>query len=75
MNIAVDSHTHSVASGHAFSTVDDLARGAHKRGLAAFVLTDHGPGMVERGYGHTLGNSLRRVLLCETAFSPIAKPS
>jgi len=56
MNIAVDSHTHSVASGHAFSTVDDLARGAFKRGLAAFVLTDHGPGMPGTTHPYHFGN-------------------
>jgi putative hydrolase len=45
MNICIDTHTHSVISGHAYSTIDDLARGARKRGLKGFVLTDHGPAM------------------------------
>ncbi|MDR2740334.1 MAG: phosphatase [Treponema sp.] len=45
MNICVDTHTHSVSSGHAYSTIDDLARGARKRRLKGFVLTDHGPAM------------------------------
>ncbi len=45
MRILIDTHTHSVASGHAYSTIDDLAMGARRRGLAGFVLTDHGPGM------------------------------
>jgi putative hydrolase len=45
MKIRIDTHTHSLASGHAYSTIDDLARGARRRGLAGFVLTDHGPGM------------------------------
>ncbi|WP_304226673.1 phosphatase [Gracilinema caldarium] len=56
MNILVDSHTHSVASGHAFSTVDDLARGARDRGLEAFVLTDHGPGMPGTTHPYHFGN-------------------
>lgn len=56
MNILVDSHTHSVASGHAYSTIDDLARGAQKRGLAAFVLTDHGPGMPGTTHPYHFGN-------------------
>lgn len=56
MNIVVDSHTHSVASGHAFSTVDDIARGAHKRGLAGFVLSDHGPGMPGTTHPYHFGN-------------------
>jgi putative hydrolase len=45
MRIAIDTHTHSVASGHAYSTVYELALGARKRRLAGFVLTDHGPAM------------------------------
>jgi len=56
MNILVDSHTHSVASGHAYSTVDDLARGAQRRGLRAFVLTDHGPGMPGTTHPYHFGN-------------------
>ncbi len=43
MKIRIDSHTHSVASGHAYSTIEDLARGAKRRGLKGFVITDHGP--------------------------------
>ncbi|HET7838404.1 MAG TPA: phosphatase [Rectinemataceae bacterium] len=45
MKIAIDTHTHSLASGHAYSTVDEMARGARRRGLKGFVLTDHGPGI------------------------------
>ncbi|GHT87713.1 phosphatase [Spirochaetia bacterium] len=45
MKICIDTHTHSVSSGHAYSTIDDLARRARKRGLKGFVLTDHGPAM------------------------------
>jgi putative hydrolase len=45
MNIQIDTHTHSMASGHAYSTIDDLARGARKRGLKGFVITDHGPAL------------------------------
>lgn len=45
MKIVIDTHTHSLASGHAYSTVDDLARGAAAKGLSGFVLTDHGPAL------------------------------
>ncbi|GAB4221654.1 MAG: phosphatase [Spirochaetales bacterium] len=45
MNIVIDTHTHSVASGHAYSTVDDLARAATAKGFYGFVLTDHGPAL------------------------------
>jgi putative hydrolase len=45
MHIQIDTHTHSTASGHAYSSIDDLARGARKRRLRGFVLSDHGPSM------------------------------
>ena len=45
MNIVVDGHTHSVASGHAYSTIDENARYASKIGLSMIGLTDHAPGM------------------------------
>jgi putative hydrolase len=45
MRIAIDTHTHTVASGHAYSTVYELAMGARKSRLDGFVLTDHGPAL------------------------------
>ncbi|MDR1095502.1 MAG: PHP domain-containing protein [Spirochaetaceae bacterium] len=50
MKIEVDTHTHSIASGHAYSTIDELARGARRRGLKGFVITEHGPAL--QGYPH-----------------------
>jgi putative hydrolase len=50
MKIAVDTHTHSIASGHAYSTIDELARAARKRRLAGFVLSEHGPAL--QGFPH-----------------------
>ncbi len=43
LGIEVDTHTHSILSGHAFSTVKELAIAAKEIGLKGFVLTDHGP--------------------------------
>ncbi len=45
MHIAIDTHTHSLASGHAYSTVAEMAQSARRRGVRGFVLTDHGPAM------------------------------
>lgn len=45
MKIAVDMHTHTVASGHAYSTVNELAAAAAARGLQGIALTDHGPSL------------------------------
>jgi putative hydrolase len=43
--IAIDTHTHSIASGHAYSTLEEMAHAARKKGLPGFALTDHSPGM------------------------------
>jgi len=56
MKIRIDTHTHSVASGHAYSTIDELARAAKKRGLYGFVLTDHGPGLPGGTHAYHFGN-------------------
>ena len=56
MKIAIDTHTHSTASGHAYSTVDELALGARKRRLQGFVLTDHGPAMPGGPYRYYFSN-------------------
>ena len=50
MKIVVDTHTHSIASGHAYSTIDEMARSARKRRLKGFVLTEHGPAL--QGFPH-----------------------
>ena len=41
----LDSHTHSIASGHAYNTVDDMIAAGKKRGLSVLALTEHGPQM------------------------------
>ncbi len=45
MRFVADLHVHTVASGHAYSTVLEAARAAADRGLAMIALTDHGPAM------------------------------
>ena len=48
-DIGVDLHVHSLASGHAYSTVEECARAAAAKGLEAFAVTDHGPAMPGSG--------------------------
>lgn len=43
MHLLADLHTHTVASGHAYSTVTELALAARTRGLELIAMTDHGP--------------------------------
>jgi putative hydrolase len=43
--IEVDSHTHTVASGHAYSTLAENVEAAAARGIKLLALTDHGPSL------------------------------
>jgi putative hydrolase len=45
LKIVIDSHTHSVSSGHAYSTIQEMAKEAPANGIEMFALTDHGPAM------------------------------
>lgn len=45
MKFVVDTHTHSIASGHAFSTIEEMAKQAKINKIEMFALTDHGPAM------------------------------
>lgn len=45
MNIIADLHTHTLSSGHAYSTVNELAAEAARKGLQAMAITDHGPAL------------------------------
>ena len=41
----IDLHTHTIISGHAYSTLKENIEAAKARGLEAFAVTDHGPAM------------------------------
>jgi putative hydrolase len=45
MRLSVDPHTHTVASAHAYSTIDENAKAAVGRGIELLCITDHGPAM------------------------------
>ena len=45
MNIELDVHTHTIASGHAFSTLQEMARTAADKGLKLLGITEHTPGI------------------------------
>ena len=64
MKIEIDTHTHSIASLHAYSTIDELAGGAEKHGLKGFVLTEHGPAL-QGGLPHPYYFGNLRVLPAE----------
>ena len=41
--ILIDAHTHTIASGHAYSSLQEMARAAADKGLQALGITEHGP--------------------------------
>ncbi len=43
MRLLADLHTHTVASGHAYSTLTENAMAARARGIELIAVTDHGP--------------------------------
>lgn len=45
MKFVLDTHTHTLASGHAYSTIHDYIDVAKKKGLEMVAFTDHGPAM------------------------------
>jgi len=45
MRIEVDSHTHTIASGHAYSTLAENVHAASSKGIKLLAITDHGPKM------------------------------
>ena len=43
MRLIADCHFHTVASGHAYSTITEYAKEAGEKGLELIAVTDHGP--------------------------------
>ena len=41
----LDIHTHSIASGHAYGIIREMAQAASGRGLKLLGISEHGPGM------------------------------
>ena len=45
MKYVLDTHTHTIASGHAYNTITEMVEAAKKKGLEAIAITDHAPKM------------------------------
>jgi putative hydrolase len=41
--VLIDAHTHTVASGHAYSSLQEMAKSAADKGLEVLGITEHGP--------------------------------
>jgi putative hydrolase len=56
MKILADTHAHTVASTHAYSTVGEYFQQAKLKGLEMFSITDHGPQMPDSPHPWHFGN-------------------
>ncbi len=45
MKFLADTHSHTLASGHAYSTITEMAEAASSKGLKALAITEHAPEM------------------------------
>lgn len=45
MKFVLDTHTHTLASGHSYSTIREMAHAANERGLELLGITEHAPKM------------------------------
>ena len=64
IDIKADTHTHTVASTHAYSTVEEMAKRASECGMEAIALTDHGmmlPDAPHDWHFHNLKNIPREI--------------
>lgn len=56
MKIVVDTHTHTISSGHAYSTIQENAREALANGIKMINMSDHGPAMKGAPFLYHFGN-------------------
>ena len=56
MDIKVDLHTHTVSSGHAYSTLSENALAASHKGIELLGMTDHAPSMPGAPHLYHFGN-------------------
>lgn len=45
MRVEIDTHTHTLASGHAYNTINEMAKIAADKGLKGLAITEHAPQM------------------------------
>ncbi|NTW28682.1 MAG: PHP domain-containing protein [Coriobacteriia bacterium] len=82
MRLLADLHVHSVASGHAFSTIAENAAAARNSGLELIAITDHGPAVPQGSHFWyfwnlkvvpSILNGVRILKGCEANVSPSAE--
>lgn len=58
LKFLVDTHCHTVSSGHAYSTIKEVAETAGEKGLKLIAMTDHGPAMPGGPHIMHIGNQV-----------------
>jgi putative hydrolase len=56
MKYVLDTHCHTLASGHAYSTIGELVDVAKEKGLELIAITEHGPDMPGAPHFYYFGN-------------------
>ncbi len=56
LKYVVDTHTHAIASGHAYSTIEENFRKGKEKGLEVIAITDHAPSMPGSCHEFYFGN-------------------
>lgn len=56
MKLFADTHCHTIASGHAYSTIKEIAECASQAGMKIIGMTDHGPSMSGGPHIYHFGN-------------------
>lgn len=56
LKFLVDTHCHTISSGHAYSTITEIAETAAVKGLKLIAMTDHGPAMPGGPHIFHIGN-------------------
>ncbi len=55
--LPADLHVHTIASGHAYSSLEEICRSAASKGLEMIAVTEHGPAMPGGPHMYYFGNS------------------
>ena len=56
MKYVLDTHTHTLASGHAYNTITEMITSAKDMGIELLGITDHGPAMPGSSHGFYFSN-------------------
>ena len=56
MKYVLDTHTHTIASGHAYNTINEMIAAAQEKELKFLRITDHGPNMPGSSHGFYFSN-------------------